>query len=656
MLKRKFAALWAVLLISAGSLAAAQVSPDALFPATTQGYFSVTSIDLLKEEWQKTRIGALLKDPLMVPVSEELKKQVEANWVNRLGLAIDDLKSLPTGSVSGGLIAVPGKTPGFVLVIGVNGRNNETLDFLQRIGQKLTEQNVTKATSPVDGASKIIKTYFTFPVTEKNPKGGLAVYLVTQDMLVITDQQHLADLLAARLNGDLSSPLKDKPSYKAIMERTSQASKYNAATPLFKWYIEPLEFAAAIRTLTEEEKTVKKKAPGQVDAYELLAAHGFKEIQGAGGILDLASDNSQMAFRTLVYAPRPHKGAAIKMLSFKNSGNFAIPEWLPEDIARFTILHVDANEIFKNVGPLFDDIVDEPGVWEQVLQAFKEDKYRQQIDIQKELIDLLGERLILLTRFHKPIATDSSRFVAALELKQGKEKDVAAALEKLLSSEQDAKKTELNGLIFWQSKPSDGKTPTTPSARSRTTESRSIVPGSSRLNRPTSRATTATDAKDEKSGKIARELFFDKGALTVAHGYIFVSNNMEDLTAILDPSHKASAIDKSDDYAAQIKLLTDLDAGKKEHFMQLFAYSGDLIEPTYELIRQGKMPESQTVLGVILRAVMASPEEKQAASKQRVFDRTLLPEFEKIRQYFGTAGSVGSVEETGWLIEGVQLQ
>jgi len=68
------------------------------------------------------------------------------------------------------------------------------------------------------------------------------------------------------------------------------------------------------------------------------------------------------------------------------------------------------------------------------------------------------------------------------------------------------------------------------------------------------------------------------------------------------------------------------------------------------------MPESQTVLGVILRAVMASPEEKQAASKQRVFDRTLLPEFEKIRQYFGTAGSVGSVEETGWLIEGVQLQ
>jgi hypothetical protein len=633
--------------------AAAQVSPDTLFPGTTQGYFSVTSIDALKQQWQNTRLGELLKDPLMKPVGEELQKQVEANWVNRIGLSLDDLKSLPTGSVSGGLIAVPGKTPGFALVVGVNGRNTETLDFLQRIGQKLTEQNVTKATSPVDGASKVIKTFFTFPKTEKNPKGGIAIYLVTQDMLVITDQHHLADLFVARLNGDHSSPLKEKPAYKSITERVSQNSKFNTATPLFKWYIEPLEFAAAIRTLTEEEKTSVKKSPGQVDAYELLAAHGFKEIQGAGGILDLAAENCQLAFRTMFYAPKPHTGAAIKMLSFQNSGNFALPEWLPNDAARFTILHINPQEIFENIGPLFDDVVDEPGVWEQVLQAFKEDKYRQQIDIQKELISLLGERLVLTTHFQKPISTDSSRFIAALELKPGKEADARAALDKLLSSEQDAKKIERNGLIFWQSKPENEKAaPTSPATK----RSASIVPGSSRAavtRTPRGRTPTVKDSENKESGKIARELFFDKGALTVAQDCIFISNNIDDLTAILDPSHTEATVDKSEIYAAHMKLLAELDSGKEEHFMQIFAHSGDLVEPTYELIRQGKMPESQTILGAVIRALMASPE--NTASQKRVFDRTLLPEFEKIRQYFGTTGVVGAVEEGGWLIEGVQL-
>jgi hypothetical protein len=654
-LKKQIVVLCSLFLMISCRFAAAQVSPDILFPGTTQGYFSVTSIDAFKQQWQKTRLGELLKYPLMKPAGEELQKQIETNWIKRVGLSIDDLKSLPTGSVSGGLIAAPGKTPGFVLVVGVNGRNTETLDFLQQIGQKLTEQNVAKATSPVDGASKVIKTYFTFPVTEKNPKGGIAIYLVTQDMLVITDQHHLADLFVARLNGDHSSPLKEKPAYQAIMARVTQKSKFHAETPLFHWYIEPLEFAAAIRTLTEEEKTSVKKAPGQIDAYELLAAHGFKEIQGAGGILDLATENGQLAFRTMVYAPKPHVGAAIKMLSFQNNDNFALPEWLPNDAARFTILHIDPQAIFENIGPIFDNVVDEPGVWEQVLQAFKEDKYRQQIDIQKELISLLGSRLILTSHFQKPISTDSSRFIAALELKPEKEAEVKAALDKLLSSEQDAKKIEKNGLIFWQSKPEDKTSSASSSSSAR--RRNSIVPGGARSTgtniQRNKTTTTGKDSESKESGKIARELFFDKGALTVAQGCIFISNNMDDLALALDPSHKETSVGKSEDYAAHIQLLEKLDAGKGDHFMQIFAHSGDLIEPTYELIRQGKMSESQTILGVVIREAIASPENK--ATQKNIFNGALLPEFEKIRQYFGTAGVVGTVEDGGWLIEGVQI-
>ncbi len=640
-----------VLILGLSATAFAQTSNDALFPDATQGYFEVTSVDAFKAQWQKTRLGALLKDPIMDSAREEVKKQINAKWANRLGLTMDDLQSLPTGLISGGMIAKPGTTPGFVLVISVKGQTDETLEFMQRIGQKLEAQGVKKATTPIEN---VTATYFTFEKSEKNPQGGSAVYLLAKDTLVITDQQHLAALMVKRLNGDLSAPLRDKPAYKAVMERVTRDALANDSAPLFKWYIEPLEFTAAMRMISVEDKNQKKKGLVQVDIYELLVAHGFKDILGAGGILNLASDDSQLTYRIKAYAPKPHSGAALKMLSFKNSADFTPPNWLPEDAARFTLLHADPQTIFENIGPIFDDIVDEPGVWDAVLKSFREDQYRKPIDIQKELVDLLGDRLVLMTRFNKPITPESSQFVAALTLKPGKDAETAQAFEKLFSGGQDAKKVERNGFVFWQSIPeSEVKKPAS-TGGSRTTRDRRTV-----VSRGTARTTTAASVakqsgSDEKpDGAVARELFFDKGALVVAKGCIFVSNNIEELYAILDAKEE-TAIGTSADYLALTQKLGQLDAGKGERFMQIFARSGELVMPTYELAREGKMPESRTILGAVIRAIIA-PKEGQKTGGTVEFNRATLPPFEQIKSYFGTAGTVGTVEEDGWLIEGMQM-
>jgi len=296
-----------------------QSSNDILFPDTTQGFFEVTSVDAFKDQWQKTRLGALLKDPIMEPAREEVKKQIDAKWVNRLGLSLEDLQSLPTGLISGGMIAVPGTMPGFVLVISVKGQTDETLNFMQRIGKKLEDQGVKRATTPIES---VTATYFTFAKTEKNPQGGIAVYLLAKDTLVITDRQHIASMMVKRLNGDLSAPLRDKPAYKAVLERVTRDALANNTQPLVKWYIEPLEFTAAMRMIASDN-AAKKKGLVQVDAYELLTNHGFKNITGVGGILDLATDNNQLAYRIKAYAPQPHSGAALKMLSFINSSDFS---------------------------------------------------------------------------------------------------------------------------------------------------------------------------------------------------------------------------------------------------------------------------------------------------------------------------------------------
>ena len=573
----------------------------------------------------------------MEAARKEVQQQIDAKWVNRLGLSLDDLQSLPSGSISGGMIAVPGATPGFVLVISVKDKASETLDFMQRIGKKLEEQGVKRATTPIEN---VTATYFTFEKSAANPKGGIAIYLLASDTLVITDQQHLASMMVKRLNGERSDSLREKPAYKAVLERVAR-NPMNTTPPLVKWYIEPLEFTAAMRMISVD-KEPQKKGLVQVDAYELLAAHGFKDILGVGGTLDLATDNYQLVYRIKAYSPQPRKGAAIELLSFENNKDFAPPKWMPESAARFTVLYINPQTIFTNIGPLFDDIVDEPGVWNAVIVAFLEDKYRKPVDIQKELVDNLGNRLVFMTRFEKPIVPESSRFVAALTLKPGSDAVVAQAFPKLFSGGQDAKKIERNGVTYWQSLP-PSEVKAAPASSSRTTRTR----------RTTSGLASAAQSSDSQDGKIARELFFDKGALAVANGYIFISNNIEDLYSILESENRTTPVD-SGDYATLMQTLAKMDAGQGEHFLQIVARSGELVMPTYELARQGKVPEARTILGVIMRAIM-TPKDGQRAGEKIEFDRSTLPPFEQIKSYFGTAGTVGIVEEDGWLIEGAQL-
>ena len=636
--------LGSVLFFTLTMAAYAQPSNDVLFPDTTQGFFEVSSIDAIKAQWQQTRLGALLKDPIMQSAREEVKKQIDANWINRLGLTLDDLQLLPSGPISGGMIAVPGAMPGFVLVISVKGQTQETLEFMQRIGKKLEDQGVKKATTPID---TVTATFFIFEKSEQNPQGGIAVYLLTQDTLVITDRQHLAAMMVKRLNGDLSSPLRNKPAYRAVMERVTRDALANHAFPLIKWYIEPLEFTAAMRMISVPTAP-RKKGLVQVDAFKLLTDHGFKDIQGVGGILDFVTADSQLAYRIKVHAPKPYTGAASRMLSFKNSTDFTPPQWLPEDAARFTILHAEPQAIFANIGPIFDDIVDEPGVWDAVLKSFREDPYRVRIDIQKELVDLFGDKLVLMTRFEKPITPQSSRFVAALALKPGKDVDVAKAFEKLFSDGQDAKRIERNGFVYWQSLP-EGANPR-PSSPGVRPGRPSVVPRGSTQPPQTTTTPNSVSGSEKESGTVARELFFDRGGLVVGKGHIFIGNYIEDLYAIMD-SRTAASQGMSNDYLSVTQMLSRLEAGKGERFLQIFGRSGDLIMPTYELARAGKMPESQTILGAIVRAIIAGNDDQ----RNNNFDRSTLPPFEQIKGYFGTAGTVGTVESDGWFIEGIQL-
>ena len=88
----------------------------------------------------------------------------------------------------------------------------------------------------------------------------------------------------------------------------------------------------------------------------------------------------------------------------------------------------------------------------------------------------------------------------------------------------------------------------------------------------------------------------------------------------------------------------------------LFGRIDEEVRPTFELIRQGKMPESKTMLGKLLNNMLTTEAERKEGilRKQRV-DGSSLPSFEAVRRYFGPPGHVVRSDKDGWFVTGAVL-
>ena len=93
--------------------------------------------------------------------------------------------------------------------------------------------------------------------------------------------------------------------------------------------------------------------------------------------------------------------------------------------------------------------------------------------------------------------------------------------------------------------------------------------------------------------------------------------------------------------------------GTGQFSFRLFSRTDEEYRPTYELIRTGQMPKSETILGQGLNAILGDGKDGQPR-KQKI-DGRLLPPFDTVSHYFGPASSVVTSEPAGWFIVGFTL-
>ncbi len=156
--------------------------------------------------------------------------------------------------------------------------------------------------------------------------------------------------------------------------------------------------------------------------------------------------------------------------------------------------------------------------------------------------------------------------------------------------------------------------------------------------------------KSAKPEENAERAILPNQAMTVAFGHLLVSSHIDYLEYILKQGTGKPNVTRTLEYQLVDKALGQF--GVQTRAATAYSRTDATYRPTYELMRQGKMPQSETMFGRVLNTVLG---QGQKGFRKQEIEGAKLPEFDYVRRYLRPAGTVVVSEEQGWFIKGFLL-
>lgn len=636
---------------------------EQVLPKTTKGYVSIPDMDLLREKWEQTQLGELMQLPAMKPFSKDLQRQLNEKLTKtgvKFGLKLSDLDGVYGGEIC--LAAIqPGGNPAkhaTAMLMDVTGKRKEADEFLAKVEANLKDNDGRRADITIGDVPVMA---YTVPRKREAMKELHSFYAIVDDVLVAVDDEPTMREIVGRLAGDI----KDKEVLGAVDAfEISQAKCTEAAgdqEPHVRWFLEPFGYAEYARASSDEPKKRGK------DMLKILSNQGFRAVQGIGGHVTLKTDDHEILHRTFVYAPavsdapagEKYKLAA-RMLRFPNidaeKENLTAQSWVGREVGSYSTFKWEMQKAFWYSKTLVDEVVGAKGAFDDVMKALLLDPQGPQIDVPVDLVKNLSERATLLTDYQLPITTESERWLAAVAILPGKIKvdaqgkpvlDEAGELipddsgvprveivkrlvDRAMDHDPDAQGHEFNGHIIWEV----------------IKEEEDIV-----LEIEVGPGFGGFDFEDDVEVEEEEEPIIPNSAASVADGHLIVASHVDIVKAVLKKRDADQRLTAADDYKAVQRAIDELGAGNDS--FHVFARTDETYRPTYELLQQGKMPESKTMLGQVLNRLFA-PEEEGAVREQQI-DGSKMPAFEIVKDYLGPAGIYVRSKDDGWMATGCLL-
>ena len=628
--------LTSLLVLIAVLPASAVVPAQKLLPDSTCLYVSFPDVQSMRTNFKATQLGQLVADPVMKPFAEDLVEQLRDRFSQtdvELGLKWDDLEGVFAGEVCLAR-TLPGRGEHAVmLLIDVTNQDAALKKLRETLARNMQKRNATSSKKQI-GSTQV--TRYQLPkkeVWEIKPRE--TYFAVVQDQVVVTNHEGLATDVITHAEGNRTAAkrLESVPTFREVMGKV-EASAGNLK-PDIRWYVDPFQLADVVRN-----SRLKRKRNRNIVA--ILRGQGFSAIRGIGGHINFSANDLEVIHRTFVFAPpvtnQPTKfNGAARVLNFPPTSHLPVPKWVPRELATMTSLNWNVLNGFNYSTALIDQVVNSPGFVEDVLSSFETDKNGPQINIRMELLAHLDDHILTFSDYELPITTKSERILAAIRIKEGSEKAVSQALKQLWKGEPDARAVEIGQHVVWEIVPEEAE-------------------DLSDIDLPGAIPLPGGDLDDGGGGD---DLKLPNAAMTVARGadpnspaYLMVATNISLLKKVLAknrPPHET--LGASVDFQYVNETLNKMGAGKDS--LRFFSRTDEEYRSAYEMIRMGKMPESESLLGRVLNR-MLGPQEKNVIRKPEI-DGRKMPDFQVVRRYLGPAGVFMTPEADGWSVTGIMV-
>lgn len=627
---------WVMGVLVGGAQAA--TPSEQLLPDTTAGFLAVPNVDELRSKWNATELGQMFDDPVMKPFVEDLNAQLKAKLSKtgiKLGITWEDLDGVYAGEVCLAAVQPHHEKPelrvkqhGLVLLVDVTGKDEAVAKLLKKVNDSQVAKGSKVTTKKLAGQTV---TMFELKKKEGALAPDFAYYAVLQNRLIATDNEATIVSVLELIQKPEGASLAKVAAFKAVTEHVAKAA--GEVQPQVRWYVNPFRYAEVARAMAGG-----KKKRGR-DILKVLQEEGFSAVQAAAGYVSLGSGENEIVHHSYIYAPKDPKAAAgdkyqlaMRMLNFPNQKTALPPAWVPSHSGTFLSLNWKMRDAFdKYLASLVDRFADEKDLFETVLQGIKDDVNGPQVDLRADLIAHLGERAMVIIDTVEPITTKSERLMLAVELIDPAA--VAKTIDKAMEKDPDARKREHKGQVIWE-------ITNEAEAKFAVEEIKIDGPGLS----PGDDEVAPAD-EDEPVGKLPNS------AVTVAHGHLIVASHIDFIIRALDDQEKT--LDKGEDFTRVGGALDKLGGGNEA--LRHFVRTEKAYHATYELVRTGKMPQAETVLGKVLNRLAAGDDEEEVVRKQQI-DGTKMPEFDAVKKYLGPAGFFVISEDDGWLVTGCLLK
>ncbi len=604
-----------------------------LLPNTTKSYVSVPDYPQAEANFDQTQIGQLLADPAMKPFADDLRQQIKDKLLAggvQLGITLEDVQGIRSGEVCFASVQPDGpQSDAVVLLVDVTGNEAAAQQLLAKIEQNQVQNGARKSNVQIAGAAM---SQFTFPQQPGEAQSEVAFYGIVQNLLIASDSQATAGYVLAALQRPTEDNLATLEAYQTVIQRAAEGR--SGETFDVEWFIEPFGLAEVVRS-----RQGGRKRRG-TDMLQLLRNQGFDAIRGIGGQMNFIVDDMEMLHSTFIYAPtdpQAEEGQRFRLgarvLLFPNVDQFQPYDWVPAQLATFLNFRWNVQDAFFFSETIVNEYADDE-IFDELIESLKTDPVGPQVDIVESIVQHLDNQVCMLVDVEQPITPQSEQRMLAIHLLNPE--PVKAAVRQIMKDDPNAERHVVGEEEIWEIHEEEEEIPTL-----------TIVgPGSPQF------ITVAHQILPEEENNAPA---LQNAAVSVVGEWLYFANNKDIIQKVietkLDP--QAARLATAEDFQRVQAALQRLGAGSDS--FRHFSRSDEASRVTYELMQQGKMPESESALGRIINRLWSLGEEEIGVRDAEI-DASKLPPFAQVEKYFGPSGAYGRTEDNGWYISGAMLK